>query len=142
MTAKWRCVWFTSIGDLERRAVLRPRASVIVDPRRGDVGVAKPFLHLGDVGLVIERFGGGRGAQRMSADLKPKLRRVGPHQSVNAVRRDRLFKPAGAVVADRTEQRAAFVHAVTGGVQVIVNERVGAGMQREVACLAAFARTL
>jgi hypothetical protein len=30
---------------------------VIVDAGRGDVG-AEPFLHLGDVGLVIERVGG------------------------------------------------------------------------------------
>ena len=98
-----------SIDDLERRAVLRPRAAVIVDPRGGDVGVAKPFLHLGDVGLVIERVGGGRRAQRMRADLEPELRRIGAHQLVNAVRRDRPFEPAGAVVADRTEQRAVVV---------------------------------
>ena len=49
---------------------------MIVDSRRGDVGVAKPFLHLRDVGLVIERIGGRRRAQRMSADLEPELRRV------------------------------------------------------------------
>jgi hypothetical protein len=30
---------------------------MIVDARGGDIGVAKPFLHLGDVGLVIERIG-------------------------------------------------------------------------------------
>jgi hypothetical protein len=32
---------------------------VIVDARSGDVRVAEPFLHLGDVGLVVERVGGG-----------------------------------------------------------------------------------
>ena len=61
----------SSVGDLERRAVLRPRAPVIVDARGGDVGVAEPLLHLGDVGLVIERVGGGGRAQRMRADQKP-----------------------------------------------------------------------
>ena len=80
---------------------------MIVDPRGGDVGVPEPFLHLGDVGLVIERVGGGRRAQRMRADLEPELRRVGAHQLIDAVRRDRLVEPAGAVVADRPEQRAA-----------------------------------
>jgi len=51
---------------------------MIIDARGGDVGVTEPFLHLGDVGLVIERIGGGRRAQRMRADLEPELRRVGP----------------------------------------------------------------
>jgi hypothetical protein len=41
---------------------------VIVDPCGGDVGVAEPFLNLGDVGLVVERIGGGRRAQGMGAD--------------------------------------------------------------------------
>ena len=95
-----------SVGDLERRAVLGPRAAVIVDARGGDVGVAEPFLHLGDVGLVIERVGGGGRAQRMRADQKPQLPRIAPHQPIDAVRGDRVFQPAGAVVADRPEQRA------------------------------------
>jgi hypothetical protein len=51
-----------SIGHLERRTVLRARSAVIVDAGGGDVGVAEPFLNLGDVGLMIERVGGGRGA--------------------------------------------------------------------------------
>jgi hypothetical protein len=42
----------------------------------GDVGVAEPFLNLGDVGLMIERVGGGRRAQRMGADRKAELRRI------------------------------------------------------------------
>jgi hypothetical protein len=41
---------------------------IIDDPRGGDVGVAEPFLNLGDVGLVVERIGGGRRAQRMRAN--------------------------------------------------------------------------
>ena len=60
---------------------------MIVDARGGDVGVAEPFLHLGDVGLVVERVGGGRRAQRMGADLEAEQRRVGPHQLVDAIRR-------------------------------------------------------
>jgi hypothetical protein len=64
-----------SVRDLERRAVLRTGAAVIVDARCGDIGVAEPFLHLGDVGLVIERVGGGGRAQRVRADLEPEFRR-------------------------------------------------------------------
>jgi hypothetical protein len=33
--------------------------------------VPEPLLDLGDVGLMIERIGGGRRAQRMGADLEP-----------------------------------------------------------------------
>jgi hypothetical protein len=51
-------------------AVLWPGLAVIVDPGGGDVGVAEPFLHLGDVGLVIERVRSGGGPKRMGADLK------------------------------------------------------------------------
>ncbi len=83
---------------------------------------------------MIERIGGGRRAQRMSADLEPELRRVGPHQPVNSVRRDRSFKLAGAIVADRTEQRAAFISAVTGRVEVVVDKPVGPRMQRQEIC--------
>jgi hypothetical protein len=32
---------------------------MIVDARGGDVGVAEPFLHLGNVGLVVKSVGGG-----------------------------------------------------------------------------------
>jgi hypothetical protein len=47
------------IIHLERRTVLRPRFAVIINAGGGDVGVAEPFLHLRDVGLVVERVGGG-----------------------------------------------------------------------------------
>jgi hypothetical protein len=53
-----------SVGHLEGWAVLRPRPAVIVDASRGDVRMPEPFLHLGDVGLMVERIGGGRRPQR------------------------------------------------------------------------------
>jgi hypothetical protein len=74
--------------------------------------VAEPFLNLGDVGLMIERVGGGRRAQRMGADRKAELRGIASHQLVDAVRGDSRFQPPGAVVADRPEQRAGLVEAV------------------------------
>ena len=101
--------------------------------------MAKPFLDFGDVGLVIERIGGGRRAQGVSADLEPELRRVGAHQPIYAIGRNRPFKLAGAVVADRTKQRAAFISAVPGGIEAIVDKPVGPRMQRQVAGLSAFA---
>ena len=43
--------------------------AVIVNAGGGDIGVAEPLLDLGDVGLMFERIGGGRRAQRMGAAL-------------------------------------------------------------------------
>ena len=90
---------------------------MIVDAGGGDVRVTKPFLHLGDVGLVVERVGGGGRTQRMRANLETELRRVDAHQLIDAVRRDRVIELAGAVVADRPEQRAVFIRAVAGGLE-------------------------
>jgi hypothetical protein len=36
---------------------------MIVYPRRRNIRMAEPFLHLGNVGLVVEGVGGGRRAQ-------------------------------------------------------------------------------
>jgi hypothetical protein len=47
--------------------------AVIVDLGGGDVGVAERFLDPCDIGLVVERVGGGRRARRMGADLEPEL---------------------------------------------------------------------
>jgi hypothetical protein len=44
----------------KRRTVLRPGLAVIVSPRGGDVGMTEPFLHIRDIGLRVERVGGGR----------------------------------------------------------------------------------
>jgi hypothetical protein len=104
---------------------------------------------------MAERIWHSRRAQRMGADLKSELCRIRLHEHINAVRSDRpfeppppvgriisaarLFLPIRAVTADRTEQRTVFIGAVPGGVEIVVNERVGAGMQRKIARLAAFA---
>ena len=69
-------VWRRLIRHLERGAVLRPCPPVIVDSHGADVRMPKPFLHLGDVGLMIERVGGGRRAKRVCADLEPERRRI------------------------------------------------------------------
>jgi len=46
----------------------------------------------------------------------------------------------GAVVADGSVQHAGVVMAVAGRVEMVVDQRVGAGMQRQIVRLAAFAR--
>ena len=99
---------------------------MIVDAGSGDIGVPEPFLNFGDVGLVVERIGGGRRPQRVGADLEAELGRIPPHQLVDAIGSERLLELAGAVVADRPEQRAVLVLAVPGGLEVIVDQLVGA----------------
>jgi hypothetical protein len=79
---KFRCgsdflVGRPSIRNFERRTVLGPGFAVIVNAGGRDVGVAEPLLRFGDVGLVIERIGGGRRPQRMSADLEAEARLAG-----------------------------------------------------------------
>jgi hypothetical protein len=57
---------------------------VIVNARGGDVGVAEPFLHLGDVGLVIERVGGGGRAFGLASDLGEALLALGEREAGTA----------------------------------------------------------
>jgi hypothetical protein len=52
------------------------RLTVIVNARRGNIGVAEPLLNLGDVGLMVEGVGGGRRSPRVTADLKLQLKIV------------------------------------------------------------------
>ena len=61
------------VRNLKRRTVFRPGLAVIVNPGGGDIGVAEPLLDLGDVGLMVERIGGGRRPQRMTLRHKPRL---------------------------------------------------------------------
>src|ERR1019366_9703437 len=52
-----------SVLHLKHRRILRPRFSVIVHPRRADIGVTEPFLDLRDVGAGVQRIRGGRRAR-------------------------------------------------------------------------------
>ena len=74
----------------------------------------EPLLHLGNIGLVIKRIGGGSRAQRVHTDLEAQRGRIGPHQLVDPVRGDGALQPLGAVVAQRAEQRAGIVPAMAG----------------------------
>jgi hypothetical protein len=89
--------------------VFRPRLAVIVDAGGGDVGVAQPLLDLGDVGLIVERVGGGGRPQQVGVDLNAQLRGIPPDQSVNRVGRERFVEPAGAVVLDWAKERTVLV---------------------------------
>src|SRR4051794_41875314 len=60
----------SSIGNLERRAILGPCVAGIIDARCSNVGMPKPLLHLGNVSLGIEGVGGGGRAAPGRAQLK------------------------------------------------------------------------
>ena len=51
----------------------------------------------------------------------------------------RVLEGFGPVVFDRPEQRAVFGVAVAGGLEVLVDQRVGPWMQRQIAGLLALA---
>jgi hypothetical protein len=52
---------------------------VIIDPRRREIRVSEPLLHLGYISFMIERIGGGNRAQRMCASLELELPLICAH---------------------------------------------------------------
>jgi hypothetical protein len=54
------------ISDPESRTVLGARFAPVIEPRGRNIGVAKPLLDLGNIGLVGERVRGCSSAQRMN----------------------------------------------------------------------------
>ncbi len=125
-----------SVSHLERWTILGSRAAVIIDARDRDIGVTEPLLHLGDVGLVVECIDRHGRTKRMRADLKAELRRVAPHQPIDAIGGDRPFKASRAVVAHRPKQRSCLIGAVPGCLEIVVDQPIGARMQRHIARLA------
>lgn len=61
--------------------------------------MAEPLLDLGDVGLVVESVGGGRGPQRVGADLEAEGGGVAPHDLV-----DRIGGEARCLVAPSAQR--------------------------------------
>ena len=56
-----------SISHAERRGVLGQRLAPIIEAGRGHVGMAEPFLHLGNIGFMEKGICGGSGPHRMHA---------------------------------------------------------------------------
>lgn len=128
-----------SVIHFERRTVLRPGLSVIVNARSGDISMAKPFLHFCDVSLIIERIRRGCRPQCVGADLKAQLRGISPHNSIHPIRCERLVEIAGEVVFHRPKQRPVLVRHVARRLEVLVDEGIGTRMQGKVARLLALA---
>lgn len=103
---------------------------MVVDPGSGDIGVPQPLLDLGDVGLMVEGIGRRRRPQCMRADREAERPGIALHQPVDAILGQRVLQDPGAVVPDRPKQRAALILAVAGGQQIVVDQSIGARMQR------------
>jgi hypothetical protein len=127
-----------SIGDFEGGRIFWPMTPMVIDARGRDVRVPEPFLHLRDVGFMVERVGRGGRAQAMHAeaiDRDPSFRRVRKDHLVHPVRRDRVTGAAACAL----KQRGVRLLAVTGGLEVRVHAFGAARMQRQVARLIALA---
>ena len=54
------------------------------------------------------------------------------HQFVDRIGRKRLLEGLGPIVFDRAKECTLLVAAVAGGLDVIVDQRVGSGMDRDI----------
>ena len=111
-----------SVADAERGAVLGPAVAPVVEAGGADVGVAEPVLDAGDVGLVLEGVGGGRGPERVDDALHGDGggRGVLPDELVDAVAGER---PAGPAGPGRLEEGCVPVVAVPGELEVVAEGR-------------------
>ena len=62
-----------AIAHAKGRAVLRSGFPSIIEPGGRDIGVAQPFLHLGDVGFVFQGVGGGGRARDVRMQCAAQL---------------------------------------------------------------------
>ena len=88
---------------------------------RGDVRVAQPLLHEGDIGLVLQSVRRGRCAERMERqafNLHLGRRGVALHELVDRFPVDRLLQVSIHAVADRAEEGALLVFTVPQELEV------------------------
>ena len=81
----------------------------------------QPFLHLGDVGVMIERISRARRAKCMCPDLEAQSQRVSPHQLVDPVGGDGIVEPSGSIITDGTEEGAFRVGRVARLVEIVMS---------------------
>jgi hypothetical protein len=75
----------------------------------------------------------------MRADLETQPERISPHHFVDPVGGNGVVQPAGAVIADRTEEGAFGVGRMARLIEIVIEERLGAGVQGDESRFAALA---
>jgi len=98
----------------------------------------EPFLHLGNICVVIQCIGRGRRAKGVRADLEPQPESVPPHKFIYPVWSNGIVEAPGAIIADGTEEGALYIGRVPCLVEIVVEQFLCACMQRQVASLASF----
>jgi hypothetical protein len=105
-----------SIRHFKRRGILRPVLAPVIETRSGNIRVPQPFLHLGNVGLVIERICGSRGTQGMDTQTlniaNTYLTRIIPHHPIDAVRCHGSIEFATYIIAYRPKEGRGGVPAM------------------------------
>src|SRR6266478_2968052 len=75
----------------------------------------------------------------MCSDLEAQPECVSPHQLVNSVGGNGIVEVARAVVTDGTEEGAFGIGGVARLIEIVIEERLGAGVHGDVARFATFA---
>lgn len=130
-----------SVLNLKRGAVLRSAATFIIQPRRGYISMTEPGLHAGNVGFVVEGVGGCGRAKRMRRKMvgvDPDLGSVTLEYPVYGRGMESFRESLCVVVSYRTKQRSLFLSAVTGLLEVLVDEPLCSGMDWHVPDLTPF----
>ena len=135
-----------SILDPVGGAVRRPGIAPVIEPGRGDIGVPEPFLHLRDIGIVVQRIGRGRRTQAVGshdvaqADLAAVDLDDGAIDGIGVQRPPRP-RPPGQGMEQRRVRIAgmAGMGPMAGGGEPGIDALEGGGCGRHIADLAALA---
>jgi hypothetical protein len=125
------------IDHLERRTVFGTAPASVIETSSSDGSMPKPLLDFGDIGFVVERVGGGRGAQCVRAEAghgdSSNLGVFLNHAVINAGMRKR---PLGAATSggifDRPKEWTITVGIVAGCSQVVVDAVEGRSVSRNI----------
>src|ERR1700730_6215388 len=118
-----------SIVDLKRRAVLRPGLAMIVDAGGRDIGVTPGPWRCRPSGRAHwwRPAPAAHGRQSRSRDQLSSA-----HDLVDGIGREGFLEAAGAVVLERTKEGAVLVPPTPGDLEVIMDQFVGARVQRQI----------
>ena len=133
----------SAVGHAKRGRIFRLRSPAVINARGADARMAQPLLDFSNVGVVLKRAGGGRGAQRVWAHVVARdaeLLHIEHHDiDVYAACRERPGRLARFGCEDAPEQRPFRFKAMAGHFEVLGYQVQGAGMGGNEAQFFAFA---
>ena len=135
----------SSIFHAKCRAVFGLALPPVVEARRRHVGVAEPFLDLGDISFVRERVCRRRGAQRVNAQAADIAADAGLEAvfandvAVDRCRIEMAVEAAGAVVFYWPEQGSVGVGPMSRPIQILLDRALRGRVDRDETDLVALA---